>query len=312
MLDVRPIAYVIPLAEQPFQSLTPTITVVNNTEHDCYLSGLVMIYRRTTGVMIYCSVLHPQILDHNTTANVAAETPWSPPAPADDDYFIMCDTTAAPIAPDWFEPTTQHLGTFDFDIKPVAMGIAPAAHHATHEQGGSDPILVGDLGTAELDTNKVLAPDGAGGLDWVYPPSAPLIESLPTAEMDDTLVLSPDGASGVHFVAIAGGPGVMFDPQVLTDGANIAWDLSLGGQATVTLGGNRTLDEASNKVNGGHYSLRIIQDGTGTRLITWHASYRFPAGVDPCLSAAPNNIDILLFLCDGTNLDCVGMVSAVA
>jgi hypothetical protein len=281
MIDIRPTAYAIPLDEQPFQSLTPTITVVNNTEHDCYLSGLVMIYRSTTGLMIYCSVLHPQILPRNSTADVAAETPWSPPAPADDDYFIMCDTTANPIPPDWFEATTQHLGTFDFDIKPASMGPAPAAHAVTHENGGSDPVEV---------------------------------EKLPTLETDPTLVLAPDGAGGVEFRAEAGGggPGVMFDPQVLTDGANIAWDLSLGGQATVTLGGNRTLDEATNMVDGGHYSLRIIQDATGTRLITWHATYRFPAGVDPCLSAAPNNIDILQFLCDGTNLDCVGMVSAVA
>jgi hypothetical protein len=281
MIDVRPVAYVIPLAEQPFASLTPTITVVNNTEHDCYLSGLVMIYRRTTGLMIYCSVLHPQILPRNSTADVAAETPWSPPAPADDDYFIMCDVTALPISPDWFEPTTQHLGTFDFDIKPVGMGPAPAAHAVTHEHGGSDPLKV---------------------------------ENLPTLETNPTMVLAPDGAGGVEFRAETGGggPGVMFDPQVLTDGANIAWDLSLGGQATVTLGGNRTLDGATNLVDGGHYSLRVIQDATGTRLLSWHATYRFPAGVDPCLSAAPNNIDILLFLCDGTNLDCVGMVSAVA
>jgi len=101
-------------------------------------------------------------------------------------------------------------------------------------------------------------------------------------------------------------------PQTLTDQAAIDWNLASGGAAKVTLGGDRTLNEASNKVNGAHYSLRIIQDGTGTRLLTWHATYRFPGGVEPALSAAANNIDILLFVSDGTYMDCVGMVSAVA
>jgi hypothetical protein len=131
--------------------------------------------------------------------------------------------------------------------------------------------------------------------------------------MDDTLVLAPDGAGGVEFRAEAGGgSGLSETPQVLTDQAAIDWDLSLGGAATVTLGGDRTLNEASNKVNGARYSLRIIQDGTGTRLLTWHATYRFPGGVEPALSAAVNNIDILLFVSDGTYMDCVGMTSALS
>lgn len=101
-------------------------------------------------------------------------------------------------------------------------------------------------------------------------------------------------------------------PQTLVDQAAIDWDLALGGAAQVTLGGNRTLNAPTNMVDGARYRLKVIQDGTGTRLLTWNAVYRFPGGVDPCLSAAPGNIDILQFDCDGTHMDCVGMVSALA
>ena len=44
---------------------------------------------------------------------------------------------------------------------------APAAHASAHEAGGSDPLEVADLGTAELNAALVLAPDGAGGVSWV-------------------------------------------------------------------------------------------------------------------------------------------------
>jgi FlaG/FlaF family flagellin (archaellin) len=101
-------------------------------------------------------------------------------------------------------------------------------------------------------------------------------------------------------------------PQTLADQANIDWDLTLGGAAQVTLGGDRTLNAPTNMVNGARYRLKVIQDGTGTRLLTWNAIYRFPGGVDPCLTAAINCIDILIFDCDGTHMDCVSMVNALA
>jgi hypothetical protein len=311
MLDVRPIAYVVPVAEQEFASLTPVVTIANYGTVQVSVSGNVYIYRESTGLKIYTSELRHSILAAGATTDVAALTPWSPPAPADDDYFIMCDIAVVATVPHQPGAQISILGPYHFDIKPVGMGPAPAAHHATHEQGGSDPILVGDLGTSELDPTKVLAPDGAGGLTWIYPPSAPLIESLPTAEMDDTLALMPDGAGGVVWGTVAS-PNPDETTQTLTDGANIDWDLALGGAADVTLAGNRTMNAPTNMVDGARYRLKIIQDGTGTRLLTWNAVFRFPAAVAPCLSAAPGNIDIITLDCDGTHLDCTGMTNALA
>jgi len=293
VLDVRPVAYISPVAEQPIGPITPSVHAISYGDEASIVTGLFRIYRKSTDQLLYTSEILPAAIAGHGTAVLHALTPWNPPAPADDDYFVLFQLTAVnELVPDG---VTSSLGSFIFDVKTVPMGPVPAGHHTTHELGGMDEVDVTGL------------PGSGGG-------PGGNIEDLPTAEMDDALVLAPDGAGGVEFRAESGGggSGLSESPQTLTDQAAIDWDLSLGGAATVTLAGDRTLNEATNMVDGMHASLRIIQDGTGTRLLTWHATYRFPGGVEPALSAAVNNIDILLFVSDGTYMDCVGMVSAVA
>jgi hypothetical protein len=313
MLDVRPVAYVIPVAEQEFASLTPVVTIANYGTVPASISGHVYIYRESTGLKLYTSELRFTVLAAGATADVAALSPWSPPAPADDDYFIMCDI--AVVANVTHQPQAQVsiIGPYRFDIKPVGMGPAPAAHGVTHALGGSDELEVEDLATDELIDTKYLRADGIGGLVFDVPAvGAAAVEDLTTTENDTDLRLAPDGTGGVEWST--GGAAVNPDetPQTLTDQANIDWDLSLGGAAKVTLAGDRTLNAPTNMVDGARYRLKIIQDGTGTRLLTWNAVFRFPAAVAPCLSAAPGNIDIITFDCDGTHIDCTGMTSALA
>ena len=90
------------------------------------------------------------------------------------------------------------------------------------------------------------------------------------------------------------------DPQTLTDGANISWDVSSGTFATVTLGGNRTLDNPTNLENGGTYVLIVKQDATGSRTLAYGNAYQWPGGTDPILSTAASSVDIFTFVSDGT------------
>ena len=46
--------------------------------------------------------------------------------------------------------------------------------------------------------------------------------------------------------------------------------------------------------------LKIVQDATGSRTITWPTT-QWPGGTAPTLSTAANAIDIVSFYCDGTN-----------
>lgn len=84
--------------------------------------------------------------------------------------------------------------------------------------------------------------------------------------------------------------------QTLADGANIAWNGSLGIAAQVTLGGDRTMDAPTLLILGQVYVLHVIQDGTGTRLLTWDAAFNFPGGTPPTLSVGVNDHDVIMFV----------------
>lgn len=93
-----------------------------------------------------------------------------------------------------------------------------------------------------------------------------------------------------------------FASNALTDGASIAWNLNTQQAAHVTIGGNRTLANPTNMVNGGTYVLRVVQDGTGTRTLAYGANYTWPGGNIPVLSTAAGAVDVLTFLSDGVNM----------
>jgi len=143
MLDVKITGYVVPVAEQPQASLTPVISVENVADEAAVITGLIRIYRESTGLMIYSSELAVTQLEHHSTTNIAALTPFDPPAPADDDYFVKADIIATSFLPG--PPITNSLGAWHFDIKTPPMGEAPAGHAVTHELGGSDPVDVTGL-----------------------------------------------------------------------------------------------------------------------------------------------------------------------
>lgn len=93
-----------------------------------------------------------------------------------------------------------------------------------------------------------------------------------------------------------------FNASILIDAANIAWDLDDNQVASVTLAGNRTLDNPTNMKDGATYILTIKQDISGLRTIAFGSAYKFPAGLTPILSTGSNAVDIISFISDGTNM----------
>jgi hypothetical protein len=53
--------------------------------------------------------------------------------------------TGHAVCPDFPHELDFFIGSFEFDVCPVGMGPAPAAHHATHEDSGSDEIDISGL-----------------------------------------------------------------------------------------------------------------------------------------------------------------------
>ena len=82
----------------------------------------------------------------------------------------------------------------------------------------------------------------------------------------------------------------------LTDGANIATDLSLSNNFSVTLAGNRTLDNPTNIVAGQSGSIFVTQDGTGSRTLAVGDQYFGAGGEVPTISTDANAIDVIPYI----------------
>ena len=91
-----------------------------------------------------------------------------------------------------------------------------------------------------------------------------------------------------------------YSETTLTDGSSITWDASTQDVAKVTLAGNRTLGAASNGTTGQFISLLIIQDGTGSRTLTWNAAYEFAADTAPTLTTTAAKGDLFVFRYNGS------------
>lgn len=86
----------------------------------------------------------------------------------------------------------------------------------------------------------------------------------------------------------------------LVDGANVAVDMSGGFNFTVTLAGNRNIDNPSNAKPGQSGILIIKQDGTGSRTATWSSNWKFPGGTDPTLSTTASATDVVSYFVESS------------
>ena len=81
----------------------------------------------------------------------------------------------------------------------------------------------------------------------------------------------------------------------LTDGASIAWDMASGFNASVTLGGNRTLSNPTNTIVGRSGAIVVTQDGTGSRTLAYGTSWEFAGGVAVVLTTTAGAKDTLFY-----------------
>ena len=83
-----------------------------------------------------------------------------------------------------------------------------------------------------------------------------------------------------------------------TDAATVTFDLRTSPKQKVTLGGNRTLAlTAGSYYVGQPFVLKLIQDGTGSRTVTWFATINWAAGAVPTLTTTATKADVFGFIC---------------
>lgn len=112
--------------------------------------------------------------------------------------------------------------------------------------------------------------------------------------------------AGTDFVAP--GTATVFTAQqtpmngTLTDGATINWNGNTNGQiVAVTLAGNRTMAAPTNIIQYNRYAIRVTQDGTGSRTLSWNAAYKFGTAGAPTLTTTASKVDWLMFVGGSAN-----------
>lgn len=127
-----------------------------------------------------------------------------------------------------------------------------------------------------------------------------------TADTSGVLALAPSNGLTSYV-------GTGYSPTTtLTDAATIAWATTTSQVATFTfVSSNRTMGAPTGLVNGGFYSLCVIQNA-GSNTLTWNSVFKWASGTAPTLSTAAGAKDFFTFRSDGTNLYQQGISQAVA
>jgi len=131
----------------------------------------------------------------------------------------------------------------------------------------------------------------------------------PTVDAKDIIIHQADGTSLVEFNdgAYSKFTAMAYFPEAtLTDQATIAWNVLTSPVAKVTLGANRTLGAATGSQAGQFVSLLIIQDGTGSRTVTFNAAYEFKDDTAPTLTTTAAKGDLFVFRYNGSKFLEVG------
>lgn len=119
----------------------------------------------------------------------------------------------------------------------------------------------------------------------------------------DTVLSSSNSNSAVNFSAgtkyvFCSPPTSFLEPtiNVASDGATVTFDLSKSPVQQVTLGGNRTLALSNVRV-GQRFILRIVQDSSPPRSVTWFSTIKWPNNTAPTLTNGSGKVDVFGFIC---------------
>ena len=167
----------------------------------------------------------------------------------------------------------------------------------------SGDLTVDVAGDIVLDAdggNVKIADGGTNLLDIANSSSDVVIKPLVDAK--DIIIHQYDGTSLVEFND--GGyskftSAALNPEQTLTDASTVTWNALTQPVCKVTLGANRTIGLASGGVAGAFISILIIQDGTGSRTISWNAAYEFASDTAPTLTTTAAKGDLFVFRYNG-------------
>jgi len=193
---------------------------------------------------------------------------------------------------------------------PNNVGIVFGGDSEKIEGDGTDMTISANNLTIDAAADITLDADGAdikfadGGTDLLkFSNSSSDVIIKPEVDAKDIIIHQYDGTSLVEFND--GGYSkftsmAYFPEATLTDASTISWNVLTSPVAKVTLGANRTLGAATGAQAGQFVSLLIIQDGTGSRTVTFNAAYEFKDDTAPTLTTTASKGDLFVFRYNGS------------
>lgn len=148
---------------------------------------------------------------------------------------------------------------------------------------------------SQLDANFTTVVNGINGIGNGTNALANVLITGGNATITTAVVTTGNISTINSNVTIAATGNAYMNIATLTDGATITPNFGANNNFTVTLGGNRTLANATNITAGQSGIIYVVQDSTGSRTLSYGSIWRFPGNTAPTLSTAANAVDALVY-----------------
>lgn len=197
--------------------------------------------------------------------------------------------------------STYAWGALDLADADAVTGILPAANGGTGVDfstatNGQLPIGNGTgvtLATLTGTANQVSVTNGAGSITLALPQAIATTSTPQFARIG-----LGTGAGAAAALTTAG----QFNTGYLDDGncgAADTVDWNAGMRHTSTLSAATCTYTFANPIAGTWYTLAVVQDGSGGRLVTWPGTVLWEGGAAPTLTTDPSAADLCFFLWTG-------------
>lgn len=133
----------------------------------------------------------------------------------------------------------------------------------------------------------------AGDTEWIYCNGSNAVYGAFALKASDEATAAQFRANTASKVLTTDKVWSAADYVSLTDAATVALDMSAFLNGTVTLAGNRALGNPTNTKNGQSGVIKIVQDGTGSRTLSYSSNWKFAGGIAPVLTTTAAAVDLL-------------------
>lgn len=192
--------------------------------------------------------------------------------------------------------------TSDINIKPTGGSGALVGAAKLLSGDGNAKVAVSneliDIRTSDSGSSLLIGCDGATSGVSLYTNGA--ASSISANSIDVNLTGSTAITLTAPTINLAGNVVGPIELAVGNSGTSKTLNFATAPAQAVTLTGNCTFT-FTGAVSGTSYVIRLTQDATGSRTVTWPAAVKWPAATAPTLSTTAAKIDIISLYYNGTN-----------